>query len=433
MTGDETPSPDAPAPDPGVPVATVAREWLRIGCIGFGGPPAHIALLRRLCVEARMDHPPRLRGRHRGDQPAPGSRIDAARDLLRLARRRCPRRDRRRRSRSSARGSSLILVLASVFLSHHPPLGVLGAASGAGAAVPAVALSRGTRAPADELGEDRRRRVRRVRWILFFAVGALAAATDRAYLVLVIAASGSIELLARRRGGGHRRRAARSWSGSAASQPLAVGGLGAPSRGSPSRSARSPTAAGFVIVPLMQHDAVSLYHWMTPAQFLDAVALGQITPGPVVQTVAVVGYAAAGIGGGLLAALVAFAPSFAFVLVGRPPLRPAPRQPRRPDRSYGRRSRRDRCDRRLRPPARPRPRPPLAAAGARRRRPVAARCAPWRGQLPARGGSRRGGRRPGGGAGGKLSRDAQEIPARRSAPVTTAARPASPVAFGWSG
>ncbi len=53
---------------------------------------------------------------------------------------------------------------------------------------------------------------------------------------------------------------------------------------------------GFVIIPLMQADAVSHYHWMTGAQFLNAVALGQITPGPVVQTVAVVGYAAAGLG-----------------------------------------------------------------------------------------------------------------------------------------
>ncbi|HXZ62668.1 MAG TPA: chromate transporter, partial [Acidimicrobiales bacterium] len=49
-------------------------------------------------------------------------------------------------------------------------------------------------------------------------------------------------------------------------------------------------------------------------QFLNAVALGQITPGPVVQTVSVVGYAAAGVGGALLAALVAFAPSFVFIL-----------------------------------------------------------------------------------------------------------------------
>jgi chromate transporter len=48
------------------------------------------------------------------------------------------------------------------------------------------------------------------------------------------------------------------------------------------------------------------------------VALGQVTPGPVVQTVAVVGYAARGVAGGLLAALIAFAPSFAFVLLGGP-------------------------------------------------------------------------------------------------------------------
>jgi chromate transporter len=73
---------------------------------------------------------------------------------------------------------------------------------------------------------------------------------------------------------------------------------------------------GFVIIPLMQGDAVNRYHWLTETQFLNAVALGQVTPGPVVHTVAVVGYGAAGVGGGLLAALIAFSPSFAFVLLG---------------------------------------------------------------------------------------------------------------------
>jgi chromate transporter len=72
---------------------------------------------------------------------------------------------------------------------------------------------------------------------------------------------------------------------------------------------------GFVIVPLMQGDAVHTYHWMSGAQFLNAVALGQITPGPVVATVAAVGYAAHGIGGGLLAALISFSPSFALVMI----------------------------------------------------------------------------------------------------------------------
>ena len=73
---------------------------------------------------------------------------------------------------------------------------------------------------------------------------------------------------------------------------------------------------GFVIIPLMQGDAVNGYHWMTDAQFLNAVALGQITPGPVVATITAVGYAAHGVAGALLAAAVAFAPSFSFILLG---------------------------------------------------------------------------------------------------------------------
>jgi chromate transporter len=73
---------------------------------------------------------------------------------------------------------------------------------------------------------------------------------------------------------------------------------------------------GFVIIPLMQADAVDRYGWMTDGEFLNAVALGQATPGPVVQTVAVVGYAAAGVGGAVLASVVAFAPSFWFIALG---------------------------------------------------------------------------------------------------------------------
>jgi chromate transporter len=55
--GEDAPAPAAPAGPPPVvlqvPLSTVLREWGRIGCIGFGGPPAHIRLLRQLCVERR--------------------------------------------------------------------------------------------------------------------------------------------------------------------------------------------------------------------------------------------------------------------------------------------------------------------------------------------------------------------------------------------
>src|SRR6202042_2019145 len=124
--------------------------------------------------------------------------------------------------------------------------------------------------------------------------------------VLVLLGCGAIELLARH--------------GPQLGQAAARGGGGTRLDGFLAAPALLLAAGGggFVITPLMQADAVSRYHWMTGAQFLNAVALGQVTPGPVVQTVAVVGYAAAGLAGGLLASAVAFAPSFLIVLLGGP-------------------------------------------------------------------------------------------------------------------
>ena len=55
---------------------------------------------------------------------------------------------------------------------------------------------------------------------------------------------------------------------------------------------------GYVIIPLMYGDAVEAQRWMTEQEFANAVAYGQITPGPVTHTVALVGYAASGLGGG---------------------------------------------------------------------------------------------------------------------------------------
>jgi chromate transporter len=145
-----------------------------------------------------------------------------------------------------------------------------------------------------------------VRWAVYALAGAVAAATVGPWLVLVLLSCGAIELALRRA------------SATLVLAPLATagtGGLGALAWVAFKVGALS-YGGGFVIIPLVQADAVNHYHWLTSAQFLNAVALGQVTPGPVVHTVAVVGYGAAGLGGGLLAALVAFSPSFAFVLLG---------------------------------------------------------------------------------------------------------------------
>jgi chromate transporter len=146
--------------------------------------------------------------------------------------------------------------------------------------------------------------------------GAACAATLGTFVVVVLIICGVIEVIIRAEG----RRSARP---SRALVPLAVGhvagvgGLGALAWVALKVGALS-YGGGFVIIPLMQHDVVSTYHWMTGAQFLNAVALGQVTPGPVVLTVAVVGYAAAGLGGAALASILAFSPSFLFVLIGAP-------------------------------------------------------------------------------------------------------------------
>ena len=311
----EPTGPPAVAAQAGPSLMTVLREWGRIGCTGFGGPPTHIKMLRDLCVDRRrwldaaefedavaacnlLPGPAstelaifcawRVRGR-------PGALIGGAAFIV--------------------PGLIVILALAALFLEGSPPAWVLGAGAGAGAAVAAVAVQ-----AAWSLTPASWRRAREHgstwRWLAYLTAGGAAAATIGPWLVLVLLGCGLAEAAIR-----HPPRHPPEGLRGIMAAPLILGGaigggvllsvawvafkVGALSFG-----------GGFVIIPLMQADAVSHYHWMTGGQFLNAVALGQITPGPVVQTVAVVGYAAAGIPGGLLASAVAFCPSFAFILLG---------------------------------------------------------------------------------------------------------------------
>lgn len=72
---------------------------------------------------------------------------------------------------------------------------------------------------------------------------------------------------------------------------------------------------GATIMPLIQADAVTHYHWLTMSQFADGIALGQVTPGPFLITAAFVGYKIGGVFVALLATFAIFAPSFAMTLV----------------------------------------------------------------------------------------------------------------------
>lgn len=309
------------AGDPSPSLTTLLRDFGRIGCLGFGGPPAHVAMLRELVVERRrwID----------GDEfehaiaatnvlPGPGSTQMAIWCAWRV------------RGLPGALvggagfivpGLLAILALAVLFLG-DPPAWVRGLGAGAGAVVAAVAVQAGV----GLLPSSWARTPARGRWIAYLLAGGAATALLGPWLIAVLLACGAIELAWQRGGGpqggadaprGPRALRLDAWPPLllAAAAVVASGGLLALCWTAFKVGALS-YGGGFVTIPLMQGDAVERHHWMTDAEFLNAVALGQATPGPVTHTVAVVGYAAHGIGGALLAALVAFVPSFTFVLLG---------------------------------------------------------------------------------------------------------------------
>jgi chromate transporter len=78
--------------------------------------------------------------------------------------------------------------------------------------------------------------------------------------------------------------------------------------------------SGLVIVPFLQQGVVQQYGWLSERDFLVAVAVGMISPGPVVITATFVGYLVAGFWGSLAATIGIFLPSFLLVLIAAPML-----------------------------------------------------------------------------------------------------------------
>ncbi len=76
--------------------------------------------------------------------------------------------------------------------------------------------------------------------------------------------------------------------------------------------------SGLAIVPFLYGGTVTEYHWLTEKQFVDAVAVAMITPGPVVITVGFIGYLVAGLPGAIVAALATFLPCYLFTVIPAP-------------------------------------------------------------------------------------------------------------------
>ena len=157
--------PSVPDMTPPIGLATIAREWGRIGVIGFGGPPAHIRLLRQRCVDDRGW----LTDVEFTDAvatcnllPGPASTQLAIYCAWRL-----------RGWRGALVGGAAFIVpgliailsLAALFLAGHPPRWVLAAGAGAGAAVAAVAVCAGLSLAGGIRGTARSPDVPVLRWV----------------------------------------------------------------------------------------------------------------------------------------------------------------------------------------------------------------------------------------------------------------------------
>jgi chromate transporter len=284
----------------------LTTRFARLGVLGFGGPPAHVVMMRRQWVDSGDVDSSEFYDAFAAVSLLPGPASTQLAMWLGW---------RQRGWRGMAVAAALfvvpavamVLVLSSLVLGPHPPRWLTGAALGAGAIVPAVALR-----AAMDIGRSYDWRVRRgpmTRRVAYLSLGAIACWLFPSGLPLAMILAGATELALRSRrshlaalaAGSGATKAALAWTA------LKVGALS--------------FGGGFVIVPIMRGDAVNVHHWMTASSFLTAVAIGQITPGPVVATIAAVGYAASGWTGGITAAAIAFAPSLLFVGLGARHLR----------------------------------------------------------------------------------------------------------------
>ena len=281
---------------------TFLARFTRLGTLGFGGPPGHVLLMRQQWVETRVVPTDEFNDAFASVSLLPGPastqlalwlgwRLRGYLGLLVAA--------------FLFITPAVLLVLFFSWLTLGPghPTALLAAALGAAAVVPAVAL-RAARDLFRSYSFPTLARGRQIRVAAYVALGTVTCVLSPPYLVLAIVGAGLVEIAVVRPfpgapamlGVGGATKGALCW------MALKVGSLS--------------FGGGFVIVPLMRGDAVTNHHWMTAATFAAVVAIGQLTPGPVVATVAGVGYAAGGVWTGLLAAAVAFAPSLLFVGVG---------------------------------------------------------------------------------------------------------------------
>jgi chromate transporter len=314
MTPTEETGPAAAAPPP-CSGRDLVRYFLWLGATGFGGPIALVGFMQRDLVEKR----PWFRAEEYRDglalaQLAPGPLAAQLAMYLGWA-------------RGGALGAALVglafvlpsflmvLVLAVGYIRFGGLPWMQGAFYGIGAAVIALIARSVVKLTRLTLGRDA------LLWSLS-AVAAFVTAWTESEIVWVFVGAGVVALMVRAKPFAHPRAAL----GLTLLPPgLFTGLLGTATRETLWRTfwyfAEAGSfvfGSGLAIVPFLHGGVVQQFGWLNERQFLDAVAVAMITPGPVVITVAFIGYLVAGPAGAVIAALGTFLPCYLFTVVPAP-------------------------------------------------------------------------------------------------------------------
>jgi chromate transporter len=314
MRGEEPIAPPTAAP-PGT-LRDLVRYFLMLGTFGFGGPIALAGYMQRDLVERRgwISRRDYVEGLALA-QLAPGPLAAQLAIYLGWAKGRIVG--------ASAVAAAFILPsflmvlgLSALYVRFGGLPWMQSAFYGVGAAVIAIVARSALKLVKLSLGKDK------LLWALF-AISALATAWTEKEIVWLFIGSGLVALLVTRR---------QAPPTMAVLPPgilgMAVAGLGAtapvswPLLGKVTLYFAEAGAfvfgSGLAIVPFLHGGVVNQFGWLTERQFLDAVAVAMITPGPVVITVAFIGYLVAGPAGATSAAVGVFLPCYLFVVIPAP-------------------------------------------------------------------------------------------------------------------
>ena len=296
--------------------SALTRYFLRLGTLGFGGPIALTAAMRRDLVDERgwVTVEEYKEGLALA-QLAPGPL--AAQLAIYLG-----------WSRGGVVGATLaglafvgpsfimVMVLSVFYLRFGELAWMQGAFYGIGAAVIAIIARGAGKLLGSSIGRDP------LLWAVVL-VNAVVVAWTEAEILWVLALSGLVVVVWRTL----RERAAARNTTVASVVPLwLITGIHGPASsetlaqilGFFAKAAVVVFGSGLAVVPFLHGGVVGGYGWLTERQFLDAVAVSMITPGPVVITVAFIGYLVAGPVGGTLAAIGMFLPTYLAVVLAAP-------------------------------------------------------------------------------------------------------------------